>query len=104
MLGLSKRKIIVLVLVLSALAIASHIFFRLSPAYSSAAATYAKQHTLIAPSNISLCFPCKKRISYGNGIWHYRFTLIVVSGGSTQKVKVHSQSLLGNDGYAVTFE
>jgi hypothetical protein len=104
MLGLSKRKIIVLAVVLMALAVASHIFFRLSPAYSSAVATYEKQHASIAPADISLCFSCKKRISYGNGIWHYRFTLIVVSDGSTQKVRVHSQSLPRNGGYAVAFE
>lgn len=104
MLGLSKRKIIVLALVLLALAVASHIFFRHSLAYSSAAATYGKQHAWIAPSDISLCFSCKKRISYGNGIWHYRFTLLVVSDGSTQKVAVHSQSLPGSGGYAVTFK
>jgi hypothetical protein len=104
MLGLSKRKIVILVLVLLALAVASHVFLRLSPAFSSAAATYGRQHASIAPSDISLCFSCKKRISYGNGIWHYRFTLLVVSGGSTQKVRVHSQSLPENDGYAVTFE
>ena len=104
MLGLSKRKMIVLALVLLALAVASHVFFRFSPAYSSAASTYRKQHASIATSDISLCFSCKKRISYGNGIWHYSFTLVVVSNGSTQKVKIHSQSLPGNGGYAVTFE
>lgn len=101
---LSKRKVIILVLVLLALAAASHLFFRFSPVYSSAVSAYEEQHTSTADTGFSLCFSCAKRISYGNGIWHYRFTLLVENGESTQKVKVHNQSKTGTSGYAVIFE
>jgi len=104
MLGRFKRNVILLVLVLLTLAVAAHVFVRLSPAYSNAVTTYERQHSSTLDRDISLCFFCAKGLSYGNGIWHYRFTLIVEKGSLNQRVRVHSQSQTDSDKYVVTLE
>ena len=86
-----------------ALVIGFHLFVRQSSAYADAVAAYSDQHAIDA-SSVHLCFPCTKRISYGNGIWHYRFTLVVDQGGATRKVLVDSQSVPGADVHSVRFD
>lgn len=100
---LSRRKVLVLIAVLLASAIGFHVLIRQSSAYADAVAAYSDQQAIKA-SNVRLCFPCAKRISYGNGIWHYTFTLVVDQDGASRKVLVRSQSVPGEDVHLVRFE
>ena len=103
MFKLSKPKVLFLV---SALLVAIglfHIFVRQSAAFAAAVSDYSAQHH-VAPGQISLCFFCRKQLSGGNGVSHYRFTLVVDRDGGSQKVVTHSQSIPGTDRYAVSFE
>lgn len=102
--GISARKTILLALVLVALASAFHGYIRLSPAYASAVAAYKRQNVSEADAGFSLCFSCSKRLSYGNGIWYYRFTLIVRKGSATRQIPVCIRSRSGRDDDVVTFE
>ena len=97
----SKPQLALVLLILAA-AGGFQLYIRQSPAYAKAVATYRAEH--VEPTEIGLCLLCSSRVTYGNGIWHYRFTLVVEQGDSTRKVLVRSQSLPGTDEYSVRFE
>ena len=73
---------------------------RLSSAYALAAATYAREHGAMAPAQVQLCYLCASGISYGNGAWHFRFTLIDSTSGA--KVRTRVRLVSGGSG-TVTF-
>ena len=94
---------IMLVVLLMALSVPAHFFILQSDAFTSAVSAYQSQNPAVQHSDISLCYSCRKKISYGNGTWHYRFTLLVKKDGSEHEIKVHSQAQ-PNDQYVVAFE
>ena len=77
-----------------------HAFVRSSPAYVTAVEAYQRENSLGVDSDIGYCYLCSTRISYGNGAWHYRFSLVDARSG--EKIRAHVRSPAA-DGSTVTF-
>ncbi len=102
--GFTFRKVALLAAVLLVTSTAFQVFVRLSPAYTSAVKAYRSQMSGTELAQVGYCYLCSSRVSYGNGSWSYRFTLVVKSHGASQRVRVLTQPQVGSDLHAVTFE
>jgi len=81
------QKIAVLAAVLLVAATAMQVLVRNSSAYDLAIREYQLRGPDGLTRDVGYCYLCSSGIGYGDGFWHYRFTLIDRHGG--EMIRAH---------------
>jgi hypothetical protein len=97
------HKVLILLFCLFVFNASVYFYILWSGPFESAVNAYKSEFIEVQSQEISLCFLCRKRFSYGNGRWKYTFTIDVQHNGLNKKVPVTCQTVKGHKACDVKF-